>query len=164
MDAIKIEAAVKATDEVARALWLKPVATETVAIGDIEGEPVAPKPVEYEDAYPKGAAGIRPPIFMDAQGRPVTPWDFAARKRGTVVQAFEGVDVEPDPKSTPDKPLPPLSVKPYTKIAITGPAEARASLEAKLSAARATDVAKAALVEAEPVEAEALAGGGVIKR
>ena len=163
---IKIANAVAGTDEVARALWLRPVAAEAVAIGAIEGEPVEAKPadVEYEDAYPKDAAGGRPPIFMDDQGRTVTPWDFAARKRGCVVQTFEGVDVTPDPKSTPDNPLPPIAVTPYTKIIATGRPAAKAALEARLNTARAVDIAKAALVEAGPVEAEALAGAGAIKR
>lgn len=151
MDAIKIEAAVADTDEVARALWLRPVAAESVAVG--EGEPVEANPVDYEDAYPKNAAGIRPPIFMDDQGRPVTPWDFSARKRGTIVQTVDGVDVVPDPKSTPDNPLPPLSATPYTKVFMAGRPEAKAALEAKLTTARPTDVAKAAL-EAEPIEGE----------
>lgn len=144
---IKIEAAVADTDEVVRLLWRKPVAAEPAK----EGEPA--KPTEYEDAYPKDAAGIRPPIFMDDQGRPVTPWDFSARKRGTIVQTVDGVDVVPDPKSTPDNPLPPLSVTPYTKVFMTGRPEAKAALEAKLTTARAIDVAKAAL-EVEPVEGE----------
>jgi len=145
---IKIEAAVKATDDVARKLWMKPVAAEPVK----EGEEA--KPVEYEDAYQKDAAGVRPPIFLDDKGRPVTPWDFDARKRGCVSQVFDGVDVVPDPKSTPDKPLPPLAVTPYTKVVITGRTEAKAALMAKLTVARAADVAKAELVEAEPIEGE----------
>ena len=47
----------------------------------------------------------------------------------------------------------------YVKYAVVGRAEAKAALEAKLAAARAADVAKA-----EPIEAEALEGGCVIKR
>ena len=40
----------------------------------------------------------------------------------------------------------------------------KAALEAKLTVARAADVTKAALLEAEPVEGGALAGGAVLKR
>jgi hypothetical protein len=127
-----------------------------------EGEPA--KPPEYEDAYPKDAAGVRAPIFLDDAGRQVTPWDFEARKKGCVVQVFDGVDVTTDPKSTPENPLPPLAVAPYTKVVITGRPEAEAAIEAKLTMARAADIAKAALIEAGPVEAEALAGGGGIER
>lgn len=148
MDELKIPAEVKATDTVARELWMRSVASEPVKEGEIV------KPVEYEDAYPKDASGIRPPIFVDDKGRPVTPWDFDARKRGCVSQVFEGVDVVPDPKSTLDNPLPPLAVTPYTKVFITGRAEAKAALAAKLTVARAADAAKAALLEAEPIEGE----------
>ena len=69
-------------------------------------------------------------------------------------QVSEGVDVVPDPKSTPDKPLPPLAVTPYTKVVITGRTEAKAALMAKLTVARAAGATKAALLEAEPIEGE----------
>lgn len=150
MDELKIPAEVKATDTVARELWMRPVASEPVKDGD------EAKPVEYEDAYPKDAAGVRQPIFVDDKGRPISPWDFEARRRGCVVHTFDGVDVTPDPKSTPDKPLPPLAVTPYTKIITTGRTEAKVALMARLTAARASDVAKAVLLEAEPVEGEVM--------
>lgn len=159
MDAIKIEAAVADTDEVARALWLKPVATEAVAVGAIEaepakgGEPVEAKPVEYEERYPADANGYR--VFpVDENGRPIDWHDIAARKRGGIVHVMPEKEVTPDPASTIDKPLPPLEVKDVTKFFMVGRSEAKAALEAKLTTARAVDVAKAALVEAGPVEGE----------
>ena len=149
MDAIKIEAAVKATDEVASELWMKPIATEPVK----DDEPVEAKPVEYEDRYPPDANGYR--VFpVDEAGRPVDWHDIAARKRGGIVHVMPDKEVTPDPASTIDKPLPPLEIKDVTKFFMVGRTEAKAALEAKFSAARAADVAKAALVEAEPVEGE----------
>lgn len=60
----------------------------------------------------------------------------------------------PDPKSTIDEPLPPLEVKDVTKLFVLGRADVKSALEAKLTVARAADVAKAALIEAEPIEGE----------
>lgn len=146
MDAIKIEAAVEATDEVARELWMKPVTTEPAKDGE------EAKPVEYEDRYPANANGYR--VFpVDEAGRPVDWHDIAARKRGGIVHVMPDKEVTPDPASTIDKPLPPLETKDVTKFFVVGRPEAKAALEAKLTVARATDVAKAAL-EAEPIEAE----------
>ena len=150
---IKIEAAVADTDEVTKLLWRKQVAAEAVTIGEIEGEPVEARPVEYEDRYPADANGYR--VFpVDAAGRPVDWHDIAARKRGGIVHVMPDKEVTPDPASTIDKPLPPLEIKDVTKFFMVGRTEAKAALEAKFSAARAADVAKAALVEAEPVEGE----------
>ena len=150
---IKIEAAVADTDEVAKLLWRKQVAAEAVTIGEIEGEPVEAKPVEYEDRYPADANGYR--VFpVDENGLPIDWHDLAARKRGGIVHVMPDKEVTPDPASTIDKPLPPLEIKDVTKFFMVGRTEAKAALEAKLSAARAADVAKAALVEAEPVEGE----------
>lgn len=149
MDAIKIEAAVKATDEVARELWMKPIATEPVK----EGEPVEAKPIEYEDRYPADANGCR--VFpVDENGRPVDWHDIAARKRGGIVHVMPDKEVTPDPKSTIEAPLPPLEIKDVTRFFVLGGAEMKAALEAKLTAAHATDVAKAELIEAEPIEGE----------
>lgn len=148
---IKIEAAVADTDEVAKLLWRKQVAAEAVTIGEIEGEPVEAKPVEYEDRYPADANGYR--VFpVDENGLPIDWHDLAARKRGGIVHVMPDKEVTPDPASTIDKPLPPLEIKDVMKFFVVGRTEAKAALEAKLSAARAADVAKAALVEAEPVE------------
>ena len=148
---IKIEAAVADTDEVAKLLWRKQVAAEAVTIGEIEGEPVEAKPVEYEDRYPADANGYR--VFpVDENGLPIDWHDLAARKRGGIVHVMPDKEVTPDPASTIDKPLPPLEIKDVTKFFMVGRTEAKAALEAKFSAARAADVAKAALVEAEPVE------------
>ena len=150
---IKIEAAVADIDEVAKLLWRKQVAAEAVTIGEIEGEPVEAKPVEYEDRYPADANGYR--VFpVDENGRPIDWHDIAARKRGGIVHVMPDKEVTPNPASTIDKPLPPLEIKDVTKFFMVGRTEAKAALEAKLSAARAADVAKAALVEAEPVEGE----------
>lgn len=147
MDAIKIEAAVEATDTVARELWMKPVATEP-AKDDEEA-----KPVEYEDRYPAAANGYR--VFpVDEAGRPVDWHDIAARKRGGIVHVMPDKEVTPDPASTIDRPLPPLEVKDVTRFFVVGADDVKEALEAKLCAARAADVAKAALVEAEPVEGE----------
>ena len=148
---IKIEAAVADTDEVAKLLWRKQVAAEAVTIGEIEGEPVEAKPVEYEDRYPADANGYR--VFpVDENGLPIDWHDLAARKRGGIVHVMPDKEVTPDPASTIDKPLPALEIKDVTKFFMVGRTEAKAALEAKLSAARVADVAKAALVEAEPVE------------
>lgn len=148
---IKIEAAVADTDEVTKLLWRKQVAAEAVTIGEIEGEPVEAKPVEYEDRYPADANGYR--VFpVDENGLPIDWHDLAARKRGGIVHVMPDKEVTPDPASTIDKPLPPLEIKDVTKFFMVGRTEAKAALEAKLSATRAADVAKAALVEAEPVE------------
>ena len=150
---IKIEAAVADTDEVVKLLWRKQVAAEAVTIGEIEGEPVEAKPVEYEDRYPAAANGYR--VFpVDENGLPIDWHDLAARKRGGIVHVMPDKEVTPDPASTIDKPLPPLEIKDVTKFFMVGRTEAKAALEAKFSAARAADVAKAALVEAEPVEGE----------
>lgn len=154
---IKIEAAVEATDDVARELWMRPVASELAK----EGEET--KPTEYEDAYPAQANGYR--VFpVDENGRPVDWHDLEARRRGGIVHVLPSKDVTPNPKSTFEKPLPPLEVKDVTKFFVVGQADVKVAVEAKLTATRAADVAKAALIEAEPVEAEALAAGGVIKR
>lgn len=145
-DELKIPAEVKATDEVARELWMRPVASESVK----EGEEA--KPVEYEDRYPADANGYR--VFpVDEQGRPVDWHDIAARKRGGIVHVMPEKEVTPDPKSTIETPLPPLEVKDVTRFFVVGRSEAKAALEAKLTTARAIDVAKAAL-EVEPVEGE----------
>lgn len=146
---IKIEAEVKATDEVARELWMKPVATEPVK----EGEET--KPIEYEDRYPADANGYR--VFpVDEAGRPVDWHDIAARKRGGIVHVLPDKEVTPDPASTINEPLPPLEIKDVTRFFIIGANDVKAAVEAKLTTARAADVAKAALIEAEPIE------GGVV--
>ena len=152
-----IEAAVADTDEVALALWRKPVAIEAVAVAaiEIEGEPVKDgeeaKPVEYEDRYPADANGYR--VFpVDEQGRPIDWHDIAARKRGGIVHVMPEKEVTPDPKSTIEKPLPPLEVKDVTKLFVLGRAGVKSALEAKLTVALAADVAKAVLLEAEPVD------------
>jgi len=144
---IKIEAAVKATDDVARELWMRPIASEPVKEG------AEAKPVEYEDRYPPQANGYR--VFpVDENGRPIDWHDIAARKRGGIVHVLPDKEVTPDPKSTIDKPLPPLEVKDVTKLFVLGRADVKSALEAKLTVARAADVAKAALIEAEPIEGE----------
>ena len=149
MDAIKIEAAVEATDTVARELWMKPVATEPAK----EGEEA--KPVEYEDRYPTDANGYR--VFpVDENGRPIDWHDIVARKRGSIVHVMPDKEVTPDPKSTIETPLPPLEIKDVTKFFVVGRSEVKAALEAKLTTARAADVAKAALVKVESVEGEVM--------
>ena len=52
------------------------------------------------------------------------------------------------------QPVEPLEIRDVTKIITTGRPEAKAALMAKLTVARASDVAKAALLEAESIEGE----------
>lgn len=95
-------------------------------------------------------------IPVDAAGNPIE-WTNLAARAGVMWQ-FDMTDVTPDPKATPDNPLPPLKVEQYKQIQIVGRDKAalQEAVAAKLTAAKAAVEATKELPA--PVEGEAVIG------
>lgn len=148
---MKIDAADYAA--VAREIGLaKQVTVEEAVI--VDGVETKPAVVEEELLTEPEAAFAGVPL--DKHGNPIEWTNLTARE--TVLWRFKMIDVEQDPKSTPENPLPPLNTDRYEKLIIVGRDKAamQALYEAKLTAAKA--VVEAAKELPAPVEGEAVEG------
>lgn len=118
---------------VAREIGLvKQVTVEEAVI--VDGVETKPAVVEEELLAEPDARIVGIPV--DAAGNPI---DWTVLPRAGILWQFDMTNATPDPKSTPEKPLPPLKVEQYKQIQIVGRDKAalQEAVAAKLTAAKA---------------------------